>query len=198
MKRIVFAVALSLLLVMGLFVLTGCEKAENVQNTSTNTETVAPSEETKQVAEPTASEVTLNNVKYTFKDEGEFHDMKFKYQDDAPNFKIVDNGDEHRGLIFYQDGSEGVLFRDTLSINKGKDISFVCSMKDIDQSTLKKRTFNNLEWYDYYDTKSKSATQFYYYQNGADIYSVAFTVENGVNVDIQDFIVEFMSNVSFE
>ncbi len=196
MRKVLLVCVLSVLLVMGLFIFTGCEKSENVQ--STNNEVAAPSGETEETPKTKTSEVTLNNVKYTFEDEGEFHDMKFKYQDDAPNFKIVDNGDEHRGLIFYQDGSEDVLFRDTLSINKGKDISFVCSMKDIEESSLKKRTFNNLEWYDYYDTKSKSATQFYYYQNGDDIYSVAFTVENGVNVDIQDFIVEFMSNISFE
>lgn len=172
-------IILILLVLTTIFIITGCD-------TNTNKKT-----ESKK-------SVTVDGIKYNFDDSDSFHDLKYKFEKDTKNIK-VNKEENHRGYVFYQDGTEDELFRITFSYKKDKDIfnefdSFITK----DSPTV---TYNNTKWYHYYDDAKKynnTILNFYVHQNGNDAYSISFAEEKDKNIKLDDYIKTFMTNVSFK
>ena len=172
MKR---KIILSILIIITLFTFTGCSN----KNEKTN------------------KTIKVNGIKYTFDNNDSFHDMKYKFEKDNKNIK-VNKEENYRGYVFYQNGTDEELFRITLSYKKDKDIfdefsSFITK----DSKTIK---YNNLKWYHYYTSEKYDNTilNFYVHQNNNDGYSISFAQVKDKNLDLNDYIKTFMTNVSFK
>ena len=172
-KKVLF----SLLIVLALFVITGCNNKEEKEKSNKS--------------------VTIDGIKYNFDDSESFHDMKYKFEKDLKNIK-VNKEENSRGYVFYQEGTEEELFRITFSYKKGKDI-----FDEFDSFISKESptvTYNNIKWYYCYDAERYNSTilNFYVYQNGNDAYSISFAPKKDKNIDLNDYIKTFLTNVSFK
>ena len=179
MKKRVFIISVTIaVLVIELFILTGCK------NNST---------------EKSISEATINGIKYSLTDSDSFHGMKFKYEKDAKNFNIKGTTqDNNMVLLYLQDGTDDDLFRIVLNYHKDTKVSEELKKFDLDESTPTKN-YNNIKWYDWYTTEKYKSTiiDVYFYQNGNDTYVISFSTPKSSNFDLDSYVKLFMTNISF-
>ena len=165
---------LVLLAIITLFAFTGCNKNETSNKN-----------------------VTINGIKYNFDSSESFHDMKYKFEKDNKNIK-VNKEENYRGYVINQDNTEEELFRITLSYKKDENV--IDAFDSFITKNSPKVTYNNMKWYHYYDAEKYDNTilNMYFYQNGNDAYSVSFAQVKDKNINLDNYIKTFMSNVSFK
>lgn len=181
-----------LLIIISLFTMIGCGESSNNSNNDNNTNNINDNNDKNNVEK----EVTINNIKYKFIDNGKFHDLSFKYEKYAENFALNDNDDNHKVLVFYQGKTNNDLFRITLSYYKDKEIKEILDRYKLD-TNAKTKNYNNINWYNYREETENYIIQYYFYQNKNDSYIAAFSVEKKLKISIDEYINEFMNNVKF-
>lgn len=176
MKKIINKVSLiAVVLILGIFVLTGCENGGKGGNTV----------------------ITINGVNVSLNKERTLCNLNFKYPEEA---KFPTEEENHITMKIYQDDNEEkILASVVVTVRKEKNVEeYIKNMRNVEASELQTETYNDTKWY-IYDYKSSNAiAKVHYCQNGQDTYVVSFPQEGDAqNIDITNFKTEFMKNVRF-
>ena len=185
MKKKVFLVSLiAVLLIAGLFVLTGCKN---------NNEAGEGDKNTKQ------AEVIVDGVKLDLNKEGTLKNLKFKYSE---NMKTTNEEENHIVMKLFKDSNdESALASVVLTYRAGENVEeYIKWMRKVEADTLESVTINGTKWYIYEYTSSNTTAHVYYGQNGQDTYVISFPQEgeDQKNIDIESFKTVFMNNTRFE
>jgi len=179
MKRNILIRMTAVILIIGMFIFTGCEKNGN-GNQGTSADAVA----------------TVDGVKIKLDKERTLGNMKFKYPEIA---KFQTEQENHLSMKIYSENDEKVLASVVLTVRTGKNVEeYIKTMRNVEASELQSETINGIKWYIYDFSGGDSISKVHYGQNGQDTYVVSFPQEGEAkNIDITDFKNTFMSRISF-
>ena len=167
-------VLIVLLIIFGLFIITGCNK--NIEDNNLD----------KPTKEETISNLKIGNVPVELDMSGSFNKISYKFPSKASSSNVGTYA-----IIDLMDSSD-LLVRVAMSIYTGKTIGDV--MKGSNLSSVDAIEFNNNIWnlYEGIQEDGKKILN-YVTQESGDSYSITFISDKNIN----DFVNEFMNNVVF-
>ena len=177
-KKLIVLSLIFILLVSGLFILTGCNNGK--ENNGSNNDLV-----------------TVNGVSINLNNERTLCNMTFKYPEEA---KFLTEEANHLTMKIYQDDNEEkILASVVLTVRTGENTEeYVKYMRDVEPSELENVTYGGVKWYIYDYSAGDAIAKVYYGQNGQDTYVISFPQEGEAqSIDITSFRTEFMNNISF-
>ena len=178
-KKILFLISILLLLVLSLIVLTGCEnKQDNPTGTGSSEKSEAP----------------VSQKESEFKNEKNIKNLSYKYPDNA---EFTTETETQAVLEFKEDDKK--LFSTIISYRSNSTTTDYYKSRGASETDITSKEINGKKWslFTYSDDKTYSQCYAYQYDDN-NIYIISFPMDANNKVDINDFIEEFMNNISFK
>ncbi len=185
MKKVLLTIIVLVLLLTSLFVLTGCEKQEAINETKV--ETVEPPKD----VDPTI--VKINNLEFHVNKEAEFHGLNYIV---VPDFKEV-NQDMFTPYVQYNhltDDGNLLYFRIFYYEGKPDTNSAIEDLGIQGEVTLSDGKNDNLEYKFYGPAREDGGTMHYYFiEHEGSTFALTFTSK----YDIKDFEEKVVKSLKF-
>ena len=179
-EKTIIIISIILMMCLALLVLTGCDKStDSITNTSGSSE---------------KSETTVNEKESKFKNEKNIKNLSYKYPDNAE----FTTETETQAVLEFKEADKK-LFSTIISYRSNLTTTDYYKSRGATEAEITSKKINGKNWnlYTYSDNKTYSQSYAYQYDDN-DIFIISFPMDVNNKVDIEDFIEEFMNNISFK